>query len=813
MVTCTLDGQTVEVDPGTTILTAARSVGVDIPTFCYHQRLSLSASCRMCLVEVEGRNKLEPACATAIAPDMVIHSRSDKVVATREDMLEMLLANHPLDCPICDKGGECELQDTVFEYGKGDSRLQDPKRVFRQRDIELNQVIVFNANRCIQCQRCVRVCEEVVGEVALGTVERGLDSEITGVGNSLKDCSHCGNCIEVCPVGALMSVPYRYKARPWDLVKTETICGMCGTGCSLTVETREGIFKRVKSDPDTGLNGELLCAKGRFGFDAIDGGQRIELPMIRKDGALIPVSWDEVINFISEKARAVRDRKGRIQGLISPRQTNETAFMFQTLMRQVFGSQDIHSSTRFGGLRSETAIQALARVMTGVVDRKPLGTVLEAECIFLLGSNITEENPVTGYLLRTAMRGKHKQLIIASSRPCGLDDIADVSMRLLPGNEAHLLAQLIKEEASGAGNAIGDFVSSAKASLVAADSIALLIGTEFLRSSNAEDCLRWIEQATETFKAQGKSVTVQFLFDRPNQLGLWDMGCLAGVAPGWQRSQERASTSDAPPVLVYVMGAKSLGSGSETDPIGLTVSKHSCLVLHTSHFYKTAERADVLLPAPLYGEEDGSYTNNEGRVQTLRPVRPQPQAQPSAREVFSLIAQAMGQAPLEVAADQVRSQITAGIPEFGQFDQSGKGAAGADPGNWPTAETSLPDPELHHDTSRPTDHRRFLVSGDNQFQSGQFSARSSVLTSLDSGPYVELNPGAGSDQTFEGMMATIFSAGGNFTAPLRINRAFDPKTVFVPERFLAELDKKLLSNADYPMVVDVVLSGLGGVGE
>ena len=279
MVKIILDGRKLEVEPGTTILKAARAVDVDIPTFCYQDRLSISASCRMCLVEIEGRPKLEPACATAVAEDMVIHSRSPKVVTTREDMLEILLANHPLDCPVCDKGGECELQDTVYEYGRGDSRLRDRKRVFREKDIELNQVIVFNANRCIQCQRCVRVCEEIVGDVALGTAERGLDSEITGTGNSLKDCSHCGNCIEVCPVGALMSIPYRYKARPWDLQHTETICGMCGTGCSLTAETRDGEFKRVKSRFDTGLNRVLLCAKGRFGFDAIDGGTRIADPV------------------------------------------------------------------------------------------------------------------------------------------------------------------------------------------------------------------------------------------------------------------------------------------------------------------------------------------------------------------------------------------------------------------------------------------------------------------------------------------------------------------------------------------------------
>jgi len=386
MVSCKFDGQTLEVDPGTTILTAARMTGVEIPTFCYHERLSLSASCRMCLVEVEGRNKLEPACATVIAPDMVIHSQSARVVSTRQDMLEMLLANHPLDCPVCDKGGECELQDTVFDYGKGSSRLRDDKRVFRKDDIELNAVIVFNANRCIQCQRCVRVCEEVVGDVALGTAERGLDSEITGVGNSLKDCSHCGNCIEVCPVGALMSVPYRYKARPWDLVKTETICGMCGTGCSMSVEFSESRFKRVKSDPETGLNGELLCAKGRFGFDAIDGGKRIEQPMVRKNGVLKPVSWGEAIECIASTARDIKTRKTRIQGSISARQTTETGFVFQQLMRQVFGTQDIRSSTRFGGLDTPDAVTALAQVMTGGMQRKPLQSLLEADGIFLLGS-------------------------------------------------------------------------------------------------------------------------------------------------------------------------------------------------------------------------------------------------------------------------------------------------------------------------------------------------------------------------------------------------------------------------------------------
>ena len=235
MPTLTIGGQEIEVEQNTTVLQAAEELGIQIPRFCYHDRLSIAGNCRMCLVEMEKAPKPIASCAMPVGDGMVIRTNSEVAVKAQKGAMEFLLINHPLDCPICDKGGECELQDTVFEYGKGSSRLRDDKRVFRKDDIELNSVIVFNANRCIQCQRCVRVCEEVVGDVALGTAERGLDSEITGVGNSLKDCSHCGNCIEVCPVGALMSVPYRYKARPWDLVKTETICGMCGTGCSMSV--------------------------------------------------------------------------------------------------------------------------------------------------------------------------------------------------------------------------------------------------------------------------------------------------------------------------------------------------------------------------------------------------------------------------------------------------------------------------------------------------------------------------------------------------------------------------------------------------
>ena len=800
MLTCILDGQTIEVEPGTTILTAARAVGIDIPTFCFHERLSLSASCRMCLVEIEGRNKLEPACATAISPDMVISTQTDKVAGTREDMLEILLANHPLDCPVCDKGGECELQDTVFRYGKGDSRLRDPKRVFRKRDIELNKVIVFNANRCIQCQRCVRVCEEVVGDVALGTAERGLDSEITGVGNSLTDCSHCGNCIEVCPVGALMSVPYRYKARPWDMVKTETICGICGTGCSLTAETRDGDFKRVKSDPETGINGELLCTKGRFGFGAIDAGRRVTEPMIRKNGALEPVGWSEAIQCIANKIRAIKDVDGRIQGQVSASQINETAFMFQRLLRQVLETQDIHSSTRFKGLCSQDAKNALAYLVTQIIDRKPLETLMKADCIFVLGANVTDENPVSGYLLRTAMKDPSKHLMIASSRPCGLDNIADAFCRLRPGNEAHLLSHMITGVPVLPNQALNDFAASTGQVLGAADNITLLIGTELMRCSGAAEGLQWVSLAAEHFKSQGKMVSVQFLFDRPNQLGLWDVGCLSGYSPGWQPCEFQPANRDKPLALQYILGSNATGGGLIKPENGSAPDKPDYLIVHSSHFNATTALADVVLPAPSMNEEAGSFTNNEGRVQSPHPVYAPYHGVLPTVQVFSLISQALEHGSMPCDLGDIRDLIAAECRDYGVFDQD-YSVTSSKHKTPPTA------PALWFEECSLRQDQRYLLTGDSLFQSAQFSEPTSLVPSLDNGPYVEMNPGAGPDHAFDDMTATLCSDGGSFTAPIRINRSLDEQTVFVPEVFLIDLVNDTLCLGDYPWIVEIALSG------
>lgn len=733
---------------------------------------------------------------------MVIHTRSEKVVDARENVLEILLANHPLDCPVCDKGGECELQDTVFEYGKGDSRFFDSKRVFRTCDIELNNVIVFNANRCIQCQRCVRVCEDVVGDVALGTGERGLDSEITGVGNSLKDCSHCGNCIEVCPVGALMSTPYRYKARPWDLIETETICAMCGTGCSLTAQTRGGNLVRVKSKYETGLNGELLCAKGRFGLDFIDGGERVTEPMIRKNGKLEVVSWNEAISFIAASAKNIIENGGYINGQISPRQTNETAYIFQKLMREVFRSESISSSGRFAGLNTKDPrlAPALVDVMARYYTREPFGDILKADCILALGSNITDENPVSGYLTRTALKEHGNKLFIASSRPSGLDNVAKKVLRLLPGSEGSLLAALLTGE-RGLGGFETEFIDSVRTEITNSESISILVGTEFLRTQNATNCLENIGQAATYFKSAGKNVSIQFLFDRPNQLGIWDMGCLAGLSAGW-RASETGSHPNISPGMTYVLGADPVGTWHSNETLSKVNNSASILVAHCAFFGNTAEQATVLLPAPSYGEERGSFTNNEGRVQQLSSIRPANSSIRSTIDVLNSITREMGHAVSLETPEDVFSMIIGSVEGYKTLDQNSGNDFGftsyiLDEPNQSSKKTLL----AMLPQARKGSH--FLLTGDDKFTSGKISTNSKILTSLGNGQYAQMNfEVKNGDDDFLHEAAISYN-GATIVVPLKLNRSFAEGVIYVPETILNFHSNKLFRNSEYPPIVDV----------
>src|SRR3984885_12035594 len=309
LVKLTIDGRAVEAAKGTLIIEAARQAGIEIPSFCYYEGYTLQAACRMCLVEVEKTPKLQVGCTLPVAEGMIVHTDSQLVRDARKGTLEFLLTNHPLDCPVCDKGGECELQDMVFRYGAGESRFTERKQHVDEQ--QWSPVVYFDAPRCILCYRCVRVCNEGLGVNALGVSNRGVIAEIVPNRGDHLECDECGACIDICPVGALTSGIYRYQTRPWKMTHVGTICTHCADGCRTTLGVCNGEIMRGNNRDRSGINNEFLCVKGRYAFDFNQHPERLTWPLVRTNGELKPVSWAIALATVAKKFLELRARNGK----------------------------------------------------------------------------------------------------------------------------------------------------------------------------------------------------------------------------------------------------------------------------------------------------------------------------------------------------------------------------------------------------------------------------------------------------------------------------------------------------------------------
>ncbi|MBB3454675.1 NADH-quinone oxidoreductase subunit G [Rhizobium sp. BK313] len=841
MVSITINEQTLEVEAGSTVLQAAQRLGIDIPTFCYLKRLPALASCRMCLVEIEGLRRLQPSCATAVTDGMVVRTNTPLIEETRSSMLDMLLANHPLDCPICDKGGECELQNMVMAYGPRESQFRDDKRVFHSKDIRLSPVIIMNVNRCIQCQRCVRMCEEVVGAVALGTVEKGMDTAVTGFEGSLASCDQCGNCVEVCPVGALMSFPYRYKARPWDLVETDTVCPHCGTGCQLTVGTRKGEFMRVRSKWDEGLNRETLCVRGRFGLDFVVSQDRVKRPMIRRDGALVPVSWDEAGDYLRLRLSAVESKAAA--GLASPRLPNEVLYQFQKLMRTVFRTNNIDCSSRWS-----TPFDILGPLSASFYSRAPLDDVIGNDCVLIVGGNVTEENPVTEYLLRDGARRQHTGLLMLSARPSRLDADARVVVRVPPGGEAASLAAVVAELVAAAdqtlpGDALagvsvtigrpaastaGDGPDRLANALKEGKSVTVLVSVDLLRSPEARATLQQLNNLLVVLHLLGKGPAMQFLFDRANQMGAWDMGVLPAALPGLRALDDDAARAtlarnwgteipsepgaglDAIMELcvgggmgaLYIAGSDPLIAYPDREFVTRALGATDLLIVQDTFLTDTAGLAEVVLPAAGYGEETGTFTNNEGRMQKVRKFREPAFEARGNLAIFDFVAALRNRTLQPSTQGEIFAEIAHLVPAYQGLTQDGLGADGA-------FTKAAPPPEPANEFFAPPPapkaaDRLMLVTGDCLFHNGYLSERSEILNTVADDPYVEMSV---QDATQLGLsdrdQVVVRSAQGELTAKLKVNRRFPTGLVFVPENYRALRLNRLMRRGEYPCPVDV----------
>ncbi|HLK34276.1 MAG TPA: 2Fe-2S iron-sulfur cluster-binding protein, partial [Terriglobales bacterium] len=453
-VNITVDGKKLSVPAGTLLIEACKSVGIEVPSFCYYPGLSLQGACRMCLVKIEKMPKLQTACTTVVTEGMVVSTEIDEVRQARKAMLELVLANHPLDCPVCDAGGECELQDMTFSYGAAESKLIDIKN--HKDEQQWSPVVYFDRPRCIMCYRCVRVCGEGMDVWALGTANRGSAQLIMPNHSDYLECEECGMCIDICPVGALTSGAYRYKTRPWEMKHVGTVCTHCADGCKTTLGVRRSPtgMQMVRGDnrDKSGINGDFLCIKGRYAFDFANHDDRITQPLIRKDGRHVPVTYDQAYEHIALRLQQIREQQGgHAIGVIgSNRTSNEENYLLQKFARVVLGTNNIdhHRTADFPAFAG-----ALAGKKNATASMRD---VFSAPSILLIGNDPTEQHPLLAWQIRNNVRLHRARLYVVNSSPIKLRSQAASFTQIPAGSEPQLAAFLAGDDAAASALASGE---------------------------------------------------------------------------------------------------------------------------------------------------------------------------------------------------------------------------------------------------------------------------------------------------------------------------------------------------------------------
>ena len=642
-VTLTVDGKKITAPAGSLLIDACKNVGIEVPSFCYYPGLSLQGACRMCLVKIEKMPKLQTACTTTVTEGMIVATDSDDVRQARKAMVEMLLGNHPLDCPVCDAGGECELQDMTFSYGAAESKFMEAKN--HKEEQQWSPVVYFDRPRCILCYRCVRVCGEGMDVWALGVQNRGVGSVIApnvsapDQDNHL-DCEECGMCIDICPVGALTSGAYRYKTRPWEMNHVGTICTHCGDGCKTTLGVRRSDtgseIVRGDNRDKSGINGDFLCVKGRYAFDFAHNKERIMQPLIRKNGKLTPSTWEDAFELIGKRFREVRDgvnkegQGGSAIGVVgSNRTTNEENYLLSKFARVVLKTNNVdHHRT--------ADYPALAAALHGKPGKTAsMRDVLDAPAILLIGNDPTNQHPLLAWQIRTNVRLRRAKLYVINSLPIKLERQAAGFGMVPAGAEAKAVAFLAGDDSlldSLVGPSVADGLTregwkALRDKIRGEQNLVIIFGSE-LRGNDIGKLV--------SFASTLNGAKLICLGDYANSRGASEMGLYPDLLPGYEplsdtgRFQQEwgklptekglslpemmdAAKSGKLKAL-YVVGSNPVGRLG-IDPVALS---KTFVVVQEMFLTETAAIADVVLPAANAYEKTGTFTNTCGDLQLVK---------------------------------------------------------------------------------------------------------------------------------------------------------------------------------------------------
>ena len=673
LVSLTIDGKQVTVPAGTLIVNAAKMIGIDIPVFCYHPKMEPVGMCRQCLVEV-GRPvidrpsgqpvleadgtlkiqfgaKLETACTTPVSDGMVVLGTSEKAARGRKDILEFLLTSHPLDCPICDKGGECPLQNLTLRFGPGQSRFIYDEKMHLAKHYPLGDLIYLDRERCIQCGRCVRFQEYVVDDPVIGFYYRGRSMQIISNSEPGFDSYFSGNTTDICPVGALTTVDFRFQARPWELCTTASICPHCPVGCNLTINLRREadadgdlVIKRILPRQNESVNEIWICDKGRFGYHYTESKFRLTQPLVRRDGELVSIGWDEVLSYVAENF--IHAGKNLL-ALGSGRLSNEDLFNLYELSTGLGGKSALYTHMAGGELVSRV----------GVGEGTNLSDLGKGSVILVVASDLEEEAPIWWLRLKQAAE-RGATLIVANPRLTKLERYANQVVRYPYGSEAATILAMINAMSAKQNfpkapkiQPAGVAIKKAAETISEAANLIIFYGSEGMgleaSQALAQACANLLVVTNHTHQANNGLIGV---WPRANDQGAWELGYRP--VPNLQEAFQQFEA-------IYIAGADPVG---DNPSLAGAVRDAGFVVVQDLFLTETARLADVVLPTQPFTEREGTFTSGERRVQRFYPAVMQSELKPD----YAIIAAISQLAGLNVEETPLRifNRLAANVPAF-----------------------------------------------------------------------------------------------------------------------------------------------------
>jgi NADH-quinone oxidoreductase subunit G len=652
----TINGQQVEAENNRLLIDVAEELGIYVPRFCYHPGMASVAVCRMCLVKVEGSKKLLPACATPVTDGMVVDTVDPEAVDAQEGMLEFLLINHPLDCPICDRGGECPLQDQTYKHGPGTSRYVEAKRTY-EKPLEISDLVVLDRERCVLCWRCVRFSDEVAGDAFIQLIDRGAGTQVLTFKDDPFDSYFSGNTIQICPVGALLSKPYRFVSRPWDLTSAPSVCSYCAVGCPLTNEARAGKVVRCQALPNENVNDFWVCDKGRFGYHYVSSEERLVTPLVRNESDEFEAAgWARAVDAVAAPLR----QASRIGVIAGAHLTTEDAFAISKLAKRTLGTRDVDSRLQDAGAPYERAA-ALGGVAGSTAT---LNDLESARTIVWAGPDPKEVLPVLYLRLRKSVIERSAKLIVVSPRRISLDAIATHVIRCDAGEEVEALEGVMWGFDAVVARDVGD-------------PLVVCWGP----ASPGRDEGPILDAVVAL--ARNKSGKLLVCPPHAGSQGMIDMGVHPALDPGYAPSEVRGQDTRA--ILeaaaagrldvLLLFGADPIADFPDADLAARALAGAAFTLAVELFPTASVAHADVVFPSAAYAEREGTFTNLERRIQKLEPLTEAPGSAAEPWRICARIAQSLGEGWGWTSFEDVWDEIRSTVPTHASVDLGRAGQA------------------------------------------------------------------------------------------------------------------------------------------